>query len=149
MVLSLVRSKKSMTYIASHRYCSDPKNVPFGSCLGTDGDDEIFGTDKGEEIASDTGNDIVRAGRGPDEISNNTNDSPMGDDTNYGGPGNDRIEGAKGADRHYGGRGDDVIGDDFSGGASDFIRCGPGYDTVYYNGIDKVATDCEARYTSQ
>jgi Ca2+-binding RTX toxin-like protein len=124
--------------------CSDPRNVEHGICWGTDWRDEVIGTDKADHIHAGTGNDVVRAGSGDDYVEGGV-DVSHGKDVNYGGPGKDILEGQKDPERHYGGSGDDVRADYFSTSVNpDYVRCGRGHDTVYYNeGVDTVAADCE------
>jgi hypothetical protein len=59
-------------------------------------------------------------------------------------PNEDRLFGSLDAERYYGGSGDDTFGDYYPNGDPDYIKCGRGFDLVYYNeGVDTVAPDCE------
>lgn len=53
----------------------------------------------------------------------------------------DRIRGSSHPDRVRAGRGNDRIF--VRGGGKDYIRCGPGRDTVYADKRDRVSKDCE------
>jgi len=64
-----------------------------------------------------------------------------GIDRIYGRDGNDVLFGGGGADWLYGGPGDDEI--HVNDGSTDAVSCGVGNDTVYTQGIDIVADDCE------
>jgi hypothetical protein len=115
-----------------------------GLCLGTDGNDYMIGTDRFDYINPWRGDDVVRAGRGADHVSTEETDWFRGEDVYFLGPGDDGVEGHLGPEKYYGGSGDDVFYDYKSKTFPDIMRCGDGYDTVYYNpGLDKVAADCE------
>jgi len=59
-------------------------------------------------------------------------------------PNEDRLFGSLDAERYYGGSGDDTFGDYYQNGDPDYIKCGRGFDLVYYNeGVDTVGPDCE------
>jgi Ca2+-binding RTX toxin-like protein len=97
--------------------------------LGASGD-SVYGRGGGDLIVTDGGGDCIAGGAAFDLI-------------RYGAA-DDEIVGARGKDSIYGGAGNDTIW--VQDGASDFVQCGPGYDTVAsWNPGDKLASDCEVR----
>lgn len=131
---------------AANIQCPNNPQGNTGTCWGTQEADVIIGTAQRDFIDGQRGADLIRAGRGADRISGD--DYWLGKDENHGGPGADHIVGNYDSEKHFGGRGDDVIVDEKSDEdpdeEPDVFRCGPGYDSVYYNkGLDKVADDCE------
>jgi len=54
-----------------------------------------------------------------------------------------RLAGDAFTDRFYGGPGDDLIQPGDVPATKDYVRCGPGTDTVYADKADVVAGDCE------
>jgi Ca2+-binding RTX toxin-like protein len=115
-------------------------------------DDETRGGN--DRISAGSGNDVVQGGRGNDTIRGNRGNDELdgesgndrvsgweGDDIVRGGTGNDRLSGGSGEDEISGGSGNDRI---FArDNQRDVIRCGPGFDRVYADRIDSVASDCE------
>jgi hypothetical protein len=122
------------------------------------------GTDRADRISGGRDRDVIFPGAGDDRVWGHGGDDRI--DTAYGrdfvdaGPGNDivvthgnddRIYGGGGTDGLYPGDGEDVVnggpGKDFiyagKDGRRDFLRCGPGRDTVFVDGSDRVALDCE------
>ena len=97
---------------------------------GNGQDNELRGTKERDTIRAFGGDDTVRGLRSADEIRG----APGRDDL-FGNRGGDTIWAGKGSDEVRAGRGDDVIhaeGDNRPGSTNtDFIDCGPGYDTVY------------------
>jgi Ca2+-binding RTX toxin-like protein len=131
---------------AAYIQCPNDPQGNTGTCWGTQEADVITGTSRGELIDGQRGADLIRAGRGADHILGD--DYWLGKDENHGGPGADHIVGNRDSEKHFGGRGDDLLVDEKSdedpNEERDVFRCGPGYDSVYYNkGLDKVADDCE------
>jgi Ca2+-binding RTX toxin-like protein len=85
---------------------------------GTDGRDVLRGTSADDSICGLRGSDRL-FGRGGDDVL----DGGLGQDSLYGGAGNDRL-----------------LARD---GERDRVDCGPGYDTVLADPLDRVARNCE------
>jgi len=121
----------------------------FDSIFGSKGDDKLSGRLGYNFLEGWTGNDILKGGPGTDYLFGDSSCNPQPDDCNYLQPGH----GFKGAgeDKIYGGPGNDAIGaieGPDSKSKPDTIRCGGGNDIVQYDeGIDKVAKDCEEKWT--
>jgi dipeptidyl aminopeptidase/acylaminoacyl peptidase len=114
------------------------RGSPFLDYLyGGDGADRLFGLGGADQLDGGPGNDRLDGGPGRDRIV-----GYVGDDRIMGGDGNDRIAPDRGLDRVWAGRGDDFVGSDRDG-RRDVISCGPGRDTVFAEGIDRIARDCE------
>jgi Ca2+-binding RTX toxin-like protein len=130
---------------------------------GGRGDDLLYGDEHRNELSGDEGDDAV-IGAGVSSFSREMSLSGgSGDDvlldafagqhaaaaTLSGGDGNDIVVGGPGVDNASGGDGNDVI--DVSSptstedGGADTVVCGLGNDTVYADGDDVVADDCETR----
>jgi Ca2+-binding RTX toxin-like protein len=129
-------------------YCpNDPRdyNTNPWACYGTPWRNEMIGTDHDDDIYIGEGNDVSYGGAGNDRIWNDSEiEDRDGKDVYYGGPGKDRLFCSLDAERYYGGSGDDLIEDEYRNGDPDYIKCGRGVDTVYYNeGLDTVEADCE------
>jgi Tol biopolymer transport system component len=125
------------------------------SFAGTPGDDTLRGTPGRDFLYGEGGNDklfgegradILRGGPGNDFL-----DGGPGRDTLIDGPGNDRLVGGdeidrilleRGGDRVTAGRGNDLVEAEIDG-RRDVISCGPGFDTVRAERIDRVSRDCE------
>jgi hypothetical protein len=122
---------------------------------GTDGADRIRGTAQRDVIFPGAGDDRVWTGAGDDRI-----DTAYGRDVVEAGAGNDivqthgnddRLDGGPGIDALHPGNGEDVVnggrGSDWitvgGDGRRDFVRCGPGRDSVLADTEDRVARDCE------
>src|SRR5574337_1700920 len=86
---------------------------------GTQGPDRLTGTPGADAIYGLGGNDVIS-----------------------GGAGNDLLVGGPGADLLVGGPGDDRIAASYDG-SRDTVRCGPGFDVVDADPLDRVAPDCE------
>jgi Ca2+-binding RTX toxin-like protein len=110
--------------------------VNFGNQLaGDDGNDELV------VPASAGGSGTATGGAGADVI---VIDTQFGGYTIDGGSGSDTIDGGPGVDTVTGGSGGDVI--DVSGDATaDSVDCGSGFDIVYFDAGDTVASNCEIR----
>jgi Ca2+-binding RTX toxin-like protein len=113
---------------------------------GTPGNDRLIGTPSADTIYGLGGDDRIHgrgradtlyAGAGRDRVF-----GEFGRDWIYGKGDADKLVGGLGRDHLFGGRGADtlwVAGD----ARSDVARCGAGLDTVYYDGNDFVAGNCE------
>ena len=88
-------------------------------------------------IVGTNGNDVLVGTPGADTI-----DGLGGADRIYGGAGPDLLIGGPGPDLLVGGPGNDRIAAEYDG-SRDTIRCGPGYDVVTADQLDRVAADCE------
>lgn len=111
---------------------------------GTSGTDTLNGGGGTDTLSGGAGNDTMNGGAGNDSLSGG-----KGIDTESGGAGGDHITGGCGKDKLYGNAGNDVIdARDPNCSMGDLIKCGSGYDTVYYNHGDLVNTDCERRRKS-
>jgi hypothetical protein len=100
--------------------------------IGTASNDEIFGMGGGDQISGGSDEDEMRGGRGNDTI-NDTNLLSDGD-----------------TDKAYGNRGNDTIDVKEGEFGIDYVYCGAGTDTVFYddqfneNANDRVF-DCEIK----
>jgi Ca2+-binding RTX toxin-like protein len=165
----LVAVVAGVAWAANVIQCPNPDGTtPY--CDGTDGNDVMKGTAKidamraargadimygykgADRLYGSEGPDIGYGGPGDDELGSGCDGIPCGRDEYHGGPGADRIVGNPKSEKLFGGRGDDEIVDYWSNQLPgydpsehpDVIRCGPGYDVVYYDkGVEKVAGDCE------
>ena len=146
----VMRDNKNMTLVVTDYSVKCP-----GANLGTSGDDKVSlgkGADSfdalggNDSVSGKGGDDCLLGGSGDDTLEGTLgNDKLAGganDDTLLGGDDNDTIDGNAGYDTIDGGNGDDDI-DTFGDGASDWITCGPGYDTVYVDWFDNWSSDCE------
>jgi Ca2+-binding RTX toxin-like protein len=107
-----------------------------GTCQGTQGPDDIIGSEEADLIDARGGDDRVRGRGGDDDINGGA-----GNDRLNGGAGNDVIVGGPGNDQIFGGPGNDTI--DARDEESDFVDCGRGTDTVFFDeGLDQVV-NCE------
>jgi Ca2+-binding RTX toxin-like protein len=145
LALLMATALAGVVWAANIQCPNDPQGNT-GTCWGTQQADVIIGTSQRDFIDAQRGADLIRAGRGADHIAGD--DYWLGKDENHGGPGADHIVGNYDSEKHFGGRGDDVLVDEKSdedpNEERDVFRCGPGYDSVYYNkGLDRVAGDCE------
>jgi hypothetical protein len=95
--------------------------------VGTWNGDDLVGTPKRDIICGLPGGDKILGLAGSDSID--------------GGQGNDTLDGGEGSDRLIGGAGYDVIL--AQDGQVDTIDCGPDYDTVVADRVDRVAKNCE------
>ena len=95
--------------------------------LGTMSSDELTGSAIDNSVCALAGNDEIHTLGGNDAVD--------------AGSGNDTLDGGKGRDLLLGGDGYDTI---FArDGARDRIRCGPQYDLVFADRIDRVSRNCE------
>ena len=140
---------------------------------GTDRHDVISAYAGNDTIHGMGGFDVIRSGPGNDNADGGDGHDFMrggkGDDTQYGGPKGDIIFAERGVDVTYGGDGSDDLwamahkdverkagepADTLHGengndrfhvrdGEADTVNCGAGFDVVFADRKDKVATDCE------
>src|SRR5215207_1217270 len=137
---------------------------------GTNGDDILIGRGGNDILNSLAGNDELLGGRGKDVVVGGTScceqsDFSGGNKNLLGGPGNDVVFGGLGADNIVGGRGNDLVEDGpglesstdklSAGGGNDvvgvvndpaykdIVACGGGFDRVFADKKDLVASDCE------
>jgi Ca2+-binding RTX toxin-like protein len=120
-------------------------------------DDVLYGTSYADTIEGFEGNDSLYGYAGADYIYGGSGydylDGADGRDRLYGGTYGDYLAGGGGPDRLFGGDASDTLvpgfgpdavrggyGDDYfyvyADGNADLIKCGPGYDTVYYDSTD-------------
>jgi Ca2+-binding RTX toxin-like protein len=134
---------------------------------GTNGNDNLLGLGGNDDLFSLSGNDNLLGGPGKDEIfgGNKRFETSGGRKNMVGGAGNDAIQGGKGSDNIVAEDGNDLMFDGFelnpktdtinagagtdvvfawnSPAGMDLVVCGPGYDRVAADTLDKVARDCE------
>ena len=83
-------------------------------------------------VQGNTGNDVLTGGPSADQL-----EGDVGDDQLIGGGGQDEL---------YGSWGDDRFESSGDAGISDLVRCGPGFDRVFFNERDDVGVGmCESR----
>ncbi|WP_158282964.1 calcium-binding protein [Nocardioides silvaticus] len=120
-------------------------------------DDVLYGTPYADKITAFEGNDSLYGYAGADLLlggaGNDYLNGADGKDVLKGGSGSDYLAGSGGADSLYGNDGVDNLvpgfgpdqvragyGNDYlyvyADGNADYIKCGPGYDTVYYDSVD-------------
>lgn len=100
------------------------------SLYGYGGADTLYGHSGYDYLAGADGRDLLHGGSESDYI-----DGSGGIDKLYGNGGNDTLLPGFGPDQVRAGYGDDYIYV-YADGNADFIKCGPGYDTVYYDATD-------------
>jgi Ca2+-binding RTX toxin-like protein len=137
---------------------------------GTNGDDILIGRGGNDILNSLAGNDELLGGRGKDVVVGGTScceesDFSGGNKNLLGGPGNDAVVGGRGADNVVGNDGNDLVSDGpnlesstdklSAGGGNDvvgvfndpafkdIVTCGGGFDRVFADKKDLVASDCE------
>jgi Ca2+-binding RTX toxin-like protein len=132
---------------------------------GTNGADTLLGKGGNDQLYAKRGNDTLLGGSGKDIVWGGTKVRPMGGDKNLlGGPGNDVVVGGKGSDNILGEEGNDFLASGPPGelsanrlsagdgndviavrqpGVKDIVTCGGGFDRVFAERIDVVASDCE------
>ena len=115
------------------RVCGDPGD---DRILGGRGADWLRGGQDSDEVRGGPAGDVVFGDAGKDKVFGN-----QGRDKVLGGAGTDRLFGGKKSDHLLGGPGPDVI--ETAGNYSDRVECGPGYDKVFVDRLDRVARDCE------
>ena len=105
-----------------------------GPCVGTKKADTFRGSGVADQITGRGGNDLIDSGEGDDEVRGGggadviTDNVPVPDvDTIFGGKGNDSIDVREGA----------AFNDN-----PDFVDCGPGIDTVFFDAND-TRLNCE------
>jgi len=112
----------------------DCPNRPDGSCIGTDGSDNMRGTPRADEMRGHFGHDTLRGFRGDDDLFGG-----IGDDTLFAGKRADKLSGGPGVDKLYGRAGNDRLGGGQDGDPDEFY-CGPGTDHAIIEVGDLVAT---------
>jgi Ca2+-binding RTX toxin-like protein len=136
---------------------------------GTNRADNLVGKDGNDMIFSLAGQDKLLGGSGKDFMLGGTRRLASGGDKNMvGGPGNDAVGGGLGSDNVVGQEGNDFLvggpglepreasNDKLSGGegndvfdvlnkpaAKDVVLCGDGFDRVFADSKDVLASDCE------
>jgi RTX calcium-binding nonapeptide repeat (4 copies) len=131
---------------------------------GTAGADNLIGKGETDLIFGLAGNDNLLGGSGKDIVFGGTferslggNKNLLGGDDNdvvFGGNGSDNIRGNKGndlvangpnrsRDTISAGEGNDVVGAFNDPASKDMVRCGGGFDRVFADKRDAVASDCE------
>jgi Ca2+-binding RTX toxin-like protein len=137
---------------------------------GTNGDDNLLGRGGNDILNALAGDDNLLGGRGKDVVVGGKSccdrgDFSGGDKNLLGGPGNDAVVGGLGTDNIVGKDGNDLVVDgpnrEFStdklsaGGGNDvvgvfndpafkdIVTCGGGFDRVFADKKDVVASDCE------
>jgi Ca2+-binding RTX toxin-like protein len=137
---------------------------------GTNGDDILIGKGGNDILNSQAGNDDLLGGRGKDVVVGgksccDESDFSGGDKNLLGGRGNDAVVGGRGADNIVGDDGNDLVSDGpnlesstdklSAGGGNDvvgvfndpafkdLVACGGGFDRVFADKKDLVASDCE------
>jgi Ca2+-binding RTX toxin-like protein len=131
---------------------------------GTDGADILVGRGDSDRIFGLAGKDSLIGGKGKDVVSGGSERRPSRGDKNLvGGPGNDVVFGGKGSDnilgnegndlvangpnrstdKLYAGNGNDVVGSFNEPASKDMVACGGGFDRVFADGKDMVASNCE------
>src|SRR5215204_4024862 len=137
---------------------------------GTNGDDILIGRGGNDILNSLAGNDELLGGRGKDVVVGGASccdesDFSGGNKNLLGGPGNDAVVGGRGADNIVGkdgndlvldgpdlesstdklsaGGGNDVVGVFNDPAFKDIVSCGGGFDRVFADKKDLVASDCE------
>jgi Ca2+-binding RTX toxin-like protein len=136
---------------------------------GTNGDDILIGKGGNDILNSQAGDDNLVGGRGKDVVVGgksccDESDFSGGDKNLLGGRGNDAVVGGKGSDNILGEEGNDFLASGPPGessanrlsagdgndviavrqpGAKDIVTCGGGFDRVFAERIDVVASDCE------
>jgi Ca2+-binding RTX toxin-like protein len=107
--------------------------------IGGPGPDRIDGTRAADQLEGRGGNDFIRGYAGRDRILGQDGNDVLG-----AGPTREA-----GVDAVEGGRGNDIISTYNKPRALDYLSCGPGKDTLYYDNSDKyfrgVNPDCEIR----
>jgi hypothetical protein len=103
---------------------------------GLAGNDVLDGGAGRDRVRGSAGDDLVRGGGDHDMLTGGA-----GDDRLEGGAGDDRLEGGAGKDRLDGGAGNDRL--EAADAARDVIVCGPGWDEVVVDRLDRVGPDCE------
>ncbi|MDQ3670039.1 MAG: sulfatase-like hydrolase/transferase [Actinomycetota bacterium] len=122
---------------------------------GGSGHDRISSGSEGDRVSAGEGDDVIWAGHGDDVVWGGTGmdtiEGGQGNDRLIGGLGNDHLISGLGNDRLVGGLGNDRLeaGSGHDGiysrdGYADIVTCGPGRDTAYVDGRDRVAGDCES-----
>jgi Ca2+-binding RTX toxin-like protein len=137
---------------------------------GTNRDDNLLGRGGNDILNALAGDDNLLGGRGKDVVVGGKSccdrgDFSGGNKTLLGGPGNDAVVGGRGADNIVGERGNDLVldgpnlesstdklsaggGNDVVGvfndpAFKDIVACGSGFDRVFADKKDLVASDCE------
>jgi Ca2+-binding RTX toxin-like protein len=137
---------------------------------GTNGDDNLLGRGGNDILNALAGEDNLLGGRGKDVVVGgksccDESDFSGGNKNLLGGRGNDAVVGGRGADNIVGGAGNDLVSDGpnlesstdklSAGGGNDvvgvfndpafkdIVACGGGFDRVFADKKDLVASDCE------
>jgi Ca2+-binding RTX toxin-like protein len=134
---------------------------------GTNGADTLIGKGGNDGLYAKRGHDTLLGGPGKDVVLGGTARRPLGGDKNLaGGPGNDVVFGGRGSDNVLGetgndfvqdvdalsdfstdklstGEGNDVVGVFNDPAFKDIVVCGGGFDRVFADKKDLVASDCE------
>jgi len=134
---------------------------------GTNGADNLLGKGGNDKLYALRGRDNLLGGPGKDLVLGGTARRPLGGDKNLaGGPGNDVVFGGRGSDNVLGetgndfvqdvdalsdfstdklstGEGNDVVGVFNDPAFKDIVVCGGGFDRVFADKKDLVASDCE------
>ena len=134
---------------------------------GTNGADNLLGKGGNDKLYALRGRDNLLGGPGKDIVIGGTARRPLGGDKNLaGGPGNDIVFGGRGSDNILGETGNDFVqdvdalrefstdklstgdGNDVAGvfndpAFKDIVVCGGGFDRVFADKKDLVASDCE------
>jgi Ca2+-binding RTX toxin-like protein len=155
--------------VANKLYGGSGDDVVQGGWAGVH--DVMYGGDGNDRMVGEFGVDIIYGGDGEDRLESADDcyvSVAQPDDTLYGGPGNDELLPRDGNGIAYGNEGDDlVLGnclgqvDVYSGkgsdtiysaeeeggnpGIPDYIDCGPGRDTVYFQADFDTIRSCEVK----
>jgi Ca2+-binding RTX toxin-like protein len=122
---------------------------------GRRGGDTLQAGSDDDALYGDFGNDKLRGGAGADVLRGDDDfeqyKNMVGRDRLFGGNGADELYGYYGDDKLVGGEGNDIINahDEPPSKWEDYIDCGPGRDTVYFDkGFDKLrrfGINCEVK----